>query len=52
MSALASCKFKVSIEKYILAFVTDKLMHRSMKHHLYFIGGVSREITSTDNTED
>lgn len=34
------CNFKVSMEKYVLAFVTHKLMHGSMKPHLYFTGGV------------
>lgn len=43
MTALDSCKLKVSTEKYILAFMTIKLTYRSMKHHLHFTGGVSQQ---------
>lgn len=43
MTVLDSCKIKVSIENYVLAFMTLKLMHRSMKHHLPFTGGVSQQ---------
>lgn len=43
MTVLDYCKLKVSIENYVLAFMTLKLMHRSMKHHLRFTGGVSHQ---------
>lgn len=49
MTALDSCKLKVSIEKYMLA-LTIKLMHRSMKHHFHWWGLTS--ITKHNNDED
>lgn len=38
------------MEKYVLAFVTHKLMHTSMKPHLYFTGGVLHQLLTTLQT--